>query len=302
VVSFRSRFDRNLLSQTRKTLLAQRPDIVQTHSYRPAAVVAWARLLRPRWKWVAFFHGVTAENLRVRMFHAMDRVLSGRADRVVVVSSSQVARFRRHGAKVRVVHNAILPDSEGPEPTLPGNVPVTTRSVPRLAVIGRLSREKGVDLFLQALSQVKTPFLAHVAGDGPDRTHLARMASQLGLGDRVVFLGRVSPIGPVYRWADLVVIPSRSEGMPNVLLEAIQHQRFVVATDVGNIREIIGGTPLGIVVPPGSPSALARGIDTAMATSESADRGAERTRVLREYSLDRRVRNHVALYRELVDS
>ncbi len=103
----------------------------------------------------------------------------------------------------------------------------------------------------------------------------------------------------MYGWCDLVVIPSRSEGMPNVLLEAILHSRPLVATDVGNIREILTGTELGVIVPPRAPAALASAVSAALGALPTPD-PAERERVMARYRVAERAAAHEALYREVL--
>lgn len=300
VIEYSGRFDRALLTETQAMLHRNAPDIVQTHSYRPTAVITGLRFRRAPWKWLAFFHGHTAESTRVRMYHALDRLLMGWADQIAVVSSSQLGRFRHARAGVEVINNAFLPSATTESPTRDGPIPLPQASSPHLAIIGRLSHEKGVDIFLEAASMVQEPFVAAVIGEGTDRTLLETMAAERGLSERVRFTGRMDPIGPAYRWADLVVIPSRSEGMPNVLLEAILQGRPVVATDVGNISEIIGETGMGTLVPPESPAALAEAIASRIRNQAFSIDANEREAVLQTYSLQRRLEAHVAIYRRLL--
>jgi glycosyltransferase involved in cell wall biosynthesis len=173
---------------------------------------------------------------------------------------------------------------------------------PRIGVIGRLSHEKGVDLFLESfrlLADRGVRAHAILVGDGPEGERLAAQAATLGLGDSVHFLGAVYPVDPLYSELDLVVIPSRSEGLPNVLLEALHAGRPVVSTDVGAVTEVLADSAAGRVVPPLDPAALAAAMASALADPEGTGAAARRTAADR-FSLDRRVTAHVALYRELL--
>ena len=174
---------------------------------------------------------------------------------------------------------------------------------PRFGVVGRLSPEKGVDVFLyacDALARRGVSFSAVVAGDGPERARLERLRDTLALGGRVDFIGATSAIASLYASLDLLVIPSRSEGLPNVLLEALRADVPVVATSVGAIPDVLNSPRAGLVVPPGSAAALADGIARALPLrSDPAARNARR-QVVDRFSLQRRVAEHLRIYGELL--
>jgi glycosyltransferase involved in cell wall biosynthesis len=138
----------------------------------------------------------------------------------------------------------------------------------RLVCVSRLSREKGIDLLVDAMAQVRERGVClTVVGDGPEYAALVARRDRLGLAGRVDFVGRRDH-DEIPRWmaaADAVVLSSRTEGHPNVLVEALASGRPVVATRVGGVPEIVTGPELGIVVPPEDAAALARGIDDALA-------------------------------------
>jgi glycosyltransferase involved in cell wall biosynthesis len=282
------------------------PDVVQTHSYRTTAVAFLLRRRGARWPWIAFFHGATTENLKVRLYHWLDRRLMASADRLVVMSRAHLAGFASLGARVRVLHNAVipLPDEGAPADVAPLRaVDADGRPAPLLGVVGRLSSEKGVDLFLDAcaaLARRGVAFSAVIAGDGPDRAALEARRDQLGLAARVHFLGAVRAVASLYPQLDLVVLPSRSEGLPNVLLEALRLDVPVVATRVGAVPEVlVDGSDAGIVVPPLRADLLADAVMQALATGRSAAARAARAEVAERFSLARRVREHVRLYDEV---
>lgn len=294
-------FDPQPLRQLREFLHAWRPHIVQTHGYRPTALAfLLGRKGRP-WKWIGWHHGTTTENLKVRLYHAVDRQLLPAADRVVVVARSQAPRFAAAGQRIEVIHNAAIETALGTIPTspiaLPPNLPA-----PVVAVVGRLSSEKGQDTMLRAMALLKRQGMGAsllLAGDGPERTALERLAEQLGLRNDVHFLGHVTDILPVYRSADIVALPSRSEGLPNALLEALRADCPVVATDVGAISEVLQDASAGLVVSPDDPAALATAVRQAWATGRTDAAQTARAATLRRFSLDVRVQRHMELYRSL---
>jgi glycosyltransferase involved in cell wall biosynthesis len=166
-----------------------------------------------------------------------------------------------------------------------------------------LSHEKGVDQFLDAMAVLRVRGFvgsALVIGDGPDRAALEARAKAHDLTGHVVFLGQRADVGDLYPHLDLVVIPSRSEGMPNVLLEAIRADCPVVATAVGAIPTIIGSTAAALIVPPGNPVLLAEAILRGLAELRSADASEARAAIAAEYSLDRRAQLFRSLYDEVL--
>jgi glycosyltransferase involved in cell wall biosynthesis len=307
VVPFRSRFDVGLLRELRGTLRSFAPDIVQTHNYR-VTILAWL-LSRGRvpWRWIGFFHGATNEDFKVRIYNWLDRRLLPGAERVVVMARSQIAYLGGPAAfgvgQLRQIYNAVLPNAAVGAPP----AAVMTLPRPAIGVVGRLSPEKGVDVLLDAFVQVRTarPTASLVvAGDGPERRNLEAQATRLGIADAVTFLGTVLPVEPLYPLLDLVVLPSRSEGLPNVMLEAFRADVPVVATRVGAVPEVLEGTDAGRMVPPEDPLRLAEAIvaalDAANAPGSRAAAARARAEVVARFSLPSRVRAHLDLYDEVL--
>jgi glycosyltransferase involved in cell wall biosynthesis len=123
--------------------------------------------------------------------------------------------------------------------------------------IGELRKLKGVDVFLEALAAHQTifPGRAIIVGSGPDEKHFKRMARRLGLSSRVIFSGP-QPARTAFVRARCVVVPSRSESFPYIVLEAAAAQMPMIATNVGGIPEIVGDVPMPLI-PPGDVAALA---------------------------------------------
>lgn len=293
-------FDVRLVMRLRRLLARLEPTIVQTHGYKPTALAYALRRAGAPWRWIAFFHGATSENLKVKLYHWLDGRLFRTADRVIVMSRLHAQRFAFLGSRVGVLYNAALPLAGLTDPTARerrGGLP------PRLGVVGRLSPEKGVDVFLQAcrtLVDRGVKFTAVIAGDGPARVALEQLRDALGLAAHVGFLGTTVNIERVYASIDLLVIPSRSEGLPNVMLEALRADVPVVATRVGAIPEVLESTLAGVIVPPGSSAALADGIVAAVPMATDDHARAARRGVTERFSIDRRAAEHLALYGELV--
>jgi len=302
VVADTGPLDLRIVSRVRTLIDLTRADILQTHSYK-ASWVAW--LLRRTGTiipWIGFFHGYTTESRRARIYHRLDHLMLASADRVIAMSEIQRRALARRSRNVHIVHNAITQGVLPATPTgSPPDLPESER--PRIAVIGRLSPEKGVDILLQALARLTADgrdVSAVIAGDGPERPRLETLVATLGLASRIRFLGHVDDPWPIYAAVDLVVIPSRSEGLPNVLLEALAADVPVVATRVGAVPDVLAQPGSGIIVEPGSVDQLAAGLARALDTLHSADARAARAATLRPFSLEQRARSLEQIYRGVV--
>jgi glycosyltransferase involved in cell wall biosynthesis len=283
-----------------------RPSIVQTHGYKATAVAYLLRRLGARWRWIGFFHGFTSEPFKARFYHWVDQRLLGAAERVVVMSHAQARAFRHCDGRVRVIHNAVLALPPAGSPGDRDRLAALAGSLQRpiVGVVGRLSQEKGVDLFLAAcalLVRKGLAFSALVAGDGPGRARLEAECARLGLEARVRFLGHVYDVDGLYRMLDLVVLPSRSEGLPNTLLEAVRADVPIVATAVGAVPEVVGTSAAARVVAPGSIAALAEAIEHALTQGDLPAAATARQEVMSRFSLERRVAAHVQLYHDLLE-
>ena len=284
-------------------------DILQTHGHKANVLGA---LLRGRIgiPWVAFAHGWTDENSKIRLYNRLDAWAMRSADRVATVSERWTHILRGYGiprSKLRVIPNAVaLAPSLNGEPCALREQLGIERDTPLVLVVGRLSPEKGHAVFLDAVARLKadgSDFRAVFVGEGQERERLALQTRELGLEDRVVFAGYHADVAPFYGAADLVVLPSLSENMPNVALEAMSFGKPVVATRVGGVPEVVVDEQTGRVVPSNDPNALAEGIGQVLRAPERARSlgRAGRTRAVAEFSPQRRHERFQALYAEVLD-
>lgn len=144
---------------------------------------------------------------------------------------------------------------------------------PRILFVGRLSPEKGLTTFFAALARLKdqTLFEAWIVGSGDQLTELRDLAVELGIEEHIKFLGQIewgSQLFSIMREADVLVLPSTSEGLPLVLVEAMSQGLPVVATAVGGIPEVVENRVSGLLVPSESPDDLARAIMEAISDRE----------------------------------
>ncbi|MGH9120046.1 MAG: glycosyltransferase family 4 protein [Acidimicrobiales bacterium] len=139
---------------------------------------------------------------------------------------------------------------------------------PVIGCIASLTAEKDVGAAIAAVARLRSPAHLLVAGAGPERPRLEARAAADAPG-RVRFVGRVAGSADVLAAVDAVVLPSRTEGMPGVLIEAGMSGLPVVATDVGAVAEVVADGETGVLVAPGDVEALAAGLERALADDGS---------------------------------
>lgn len=257
-----------------------RPGVVHTHGYRPDVLhgtVAQGRAIAT----VATVHGFTGGDWKNRLFEYLDRRALRRFAAVVTVSRVQLEQLRADGVpadRLTQVPNAwaaLAPPLERAAARRELGLPAEGFT---LGWVGRLSGEKGPDVFLEGLARLKVQgWTAAVLGDGPDRAALGARAGQLGLGGRIHWSGVVPDAARLYRAFDVFVLSSRTEGIPIVLFEAMHAEVPIVATRVGGVGEVVGEGE-ALLVPALDPAALAAAIDTVAAQPQEAARRATEAR------------------------
>jgi len=153
---------------------------------------------------------------------------------------------------------------------------------PLIAIVGRLSPEKGHRYFLESAKIIQAlrpeaKFL--ILGEGPLRAELEGLAARLGVKEAVSFLGYQRDVAGYMAASDLVVLSSLREGLPNALLEALALGKAVVASRVGGIPEVIRDGETGFLVPPKEPQRLAERVLWLLEKPEEATKMGERGRV-----------------------
>jgi len=174
---------------------------------------------------------------------------------------------------------------------------------PLVAYTGRLAREKGVDVLVEAwphlLARVPDARLC-LLGDGREEARLRLQARALGVEASVEFLGGAPDVAPYLRAADAAVLPSRNEGMPVALLEAMSCALPVVATAVGGSLEVVRDGATGRLVPTEAPAALGEALAEALLDPAARARGvAAREHVLAHFAMDLIADRFLALYQTL---
>jgi len=284
-------------------------DILCCHGYK-ADVLGWWAGRRTGVPVLAVSRGWTAETLRVRMYERLDRLLLRWMDCIVCVSHAQAARVLRAGVaadKIRVIANAVRLDRfAAPDPEYGARLAALFPQRPQAIVgaAGRLSPEKGFGVFVEAARQVvrTNPGVGFVLfGEGRLRESLQTQIRQLGLDGRFVLTGFRADLDRYLPHWDLMVLPSFTEGLPNVVLEAFAVGIPVVATRVGGTPELVDDGASGYLVPPGDADALARRILDVLAEGRAAHMGqVGRNRVEQSFSFTAQAGRYQQLFESVL--
>lgn len=303
------RYDPSPIIQFSNILREHEVDIIQTHGHKAnfAAFILRKFFHKP---WISFVHGWTDEDWKIKAYNRLDKFLLKYPDRLVAVSKELASKLYALGIpqnKVKIIYNAVFEQGIQKQ-----NPPLEVRKefkIPEedklLGVIGRLSPEKGQIYFLRAFAEAtkKLPKVtALIVGEGPDEKILKDFCHSKKFDSKVIFTGYQKDITSIYKSLDLVILPSLSEGMPNVALEGMLFGKPVIGTRVGGTPEVIEDQKTGILVPPEDPITLANSILELLKDENKKRIFSENARkfVLDNFSLEKRVKSMVELYQEIL--
>jgi glycosyltransferase involved in cell wall biosynthesis len=307
VIFERHRYDARLLLVLRRLVDGHQPDIVETHHVKSHCLVALSGVSR-RHRWVAFHHGYTQTDVIVRAQNQVDRWSLRHAGHVVTTNHRFARMLEGRGVRrnaITVLHNAVRDIRASAEDTAALRARLGLSPGERVVLtVGRLSHEKGQEHLIRAAAAWRDRARVVIAGDGPDRPRLERLAREIGCRDSVVFAGLTPHVAAFYSIADVFVLPSLSEGSPNALLEAMAAGLPIVATDVGGVPEIAADGVNALLVPPRDRDALARAVKTLLDDRERCQRlgSMAQMTVRREYTPELRAAALTKVYRTLLSS
>jgi GalNAc-alpha-(1->4)-GalNAc-alpha-(1->3)-diNAcBac-PP-undecaprenol alpha-1,4-N-acetyl-D-galactosaminyltransferase len=223
------------------------------------------------------------------------------ADRIVVQTKRAGIYFSgKLQERIIVIPNPVLlpPNEKKPANRLLGEK--------KLIAIGRLEPQKGFDLLLEAMSKLKNSYAEWtltILGEGEWRSHLESLRDELGLGDRVHLVGRVTNPHEFLKQADIFIMSSRFEGFPNALCEAMACGLAVISTDCPNgPREIIRDAVDGILVPNEDVSALATAIERLMSDEKKCRSLGDRAKeVTDRFGLEKVMLSWESLITEMIE-
>ena len=307
-------FDVQVVSRLRKLVEHLNPDVVQTHASKSHFLMRCSGLGNER-PWIAFHHGYTNTDFRSPIYNGLDRWSLHSPQRIVTVSLATKEQLRRHGVsgeRITVIHNAV--PAQLHRQALNDASAIRQKKIDLevspdenvILCVGRLSKEKAQIDLVAAIAHLEKqrPDLAvrvFLIGDGPERERISQFIQSAGLEKSVVLTGHLKDLTPFYEAADVVAIPSLSEGSPNVLLEAMAFGVPIVATDVGGIPEIVTHGETAFLVPAQDPVAMAAAIERLISEPGTASAMARQARekVETDHSPESRAKALVSIYDEV---
>jgi glycosyltransferase involved in cell wall biosynthesis len=306
----RHSFDWRTWGKLKRLIRNERIQIVHSHDYKTdllGLMLGRATAAVP----MATAHGWIRNSPRERAYAHFDKKLLARFPLVIAVSEPIRQELLSHGAnpaRVRRIKNGIdhiaFKHIAGLRERARDSLEIPADAIV-IGAVGRLEPEKGFDLLLRAvaiLDSTPKPWVV-IAGEGSQRQALQALAVELGLSNRVRLLGHRSDTLSIHHAFDVYAQTSRTEGIPNAVLEAMAVGTPVVATNVGGTYELITDGIHGLLVPPDDPGAIASALSESITHQATAKgRAVEaRDRIESELSFASRLSTLEHLYAELLD-
>lgn len=300
----RGRFDTRTVRALKARIDASNAPLLHAHDYK-SAFYAWLASRHRNTPLMATLHGWVEGSRSQRLYNRLELVLLRRFDALVVVANQQIEPLVRAGIARERIHQ--VDNGIEPPPEVADSVASTRRKFGLehasfvFGAVARLSPEKNLSMLLDAfvsLALVDAGVVLVVAGDGPERAALEAHAGRLGIASSVHFLGARADMARVYRLFDCLVLPSLSEGMPLVVLEAMARALPVLASSVGDVPRLLANSTYGRLVSPGDPQALQAGMQAALAEPGLRDQRA-RSYVLHRHSPTAMADHYLDIYQSL---
>ena len=305
----RNQYDPTIVHEIVKLVKNSRTDIVHTHEAMSdiCGLIA-AKICRV--PVVTTMHGWIGNNLKHEIYVKIDKKVARFFDRVIVVNAEMRDILLKEGVPsdiISVLHNCIVKENYYKD----GTTGYISQSVgkeltrPVIGTLGRLSPEKGHLDFVEAAAIVlargfEASFV--IVGDGPEESRIKDRISEKGLGKSVTLTGYLRDPRRVLQDFDLMVLPSYTEGLPNVVLEAFMMEVPVISTAVGGVPDIIRDGEEGILIKPGNPEKMARMIMDFLDDPVKHDRMALKGEKIVENHFDFKIRtqNLEKIYIEII--
>ena len=284
-----------------------KPDVILAFFGIPCGAVSWVIKLFTGVPYLVSLRGGDVPGFRPYDFSFYHRLISPflhhiwhRAEAVVANSQGLQKLAEKYDDQVEIkvipngvdIHHYSNPEEREWIPT-------------RMLFVGRLVYQKGLDLLMKALGELKDfSWQLRLVGDGPHRSELERLAKNLGISDRIEFKGWIDKemVTREYQHANLFVFPSRHEGMPNAVLEAMASGLPVIASKISGNEELVNHGVTGLLVPPENFMELGRAVRSLLEDTEKMKKfGAEsRSRVESNYTWESVAIEYLDLFQRIV--
>lgn len=261
VLPCRGQIDRHVPAAIRDLVRRTGADVVHAHGYK-ADVYAYVALRRGSVPLISTCHNWLDDDWVVRLYGRLDRRVLRGYDGVVAVSDEVRRRLMDAGVpreRIWLICNGI-PLRRFADAQRRREQRHEQDTTLKIGLVGRLSKEKGVDIFLRAAAEVirerpDTEFV--VAGEGPERNALETLAKNLGLAGKARLHGRTDDMPEFYASVDVLTVTSRKEGLPIAVLEGMASELPVIATAVGDVPKVVRDGETGLLVKSEDPDGMA---------------------------------------------
>lgn len=304
--------DLRAVADLAQRIRAHHPHVLHAHDYKTDILGLLLRPFLPGVVLLSTAHGWTLDNSRMNLYNQLDQRALPLYDHVIAVSEVTKGHLLRAGVRperLSVLYNGIDTNTWKPGDRLQASRQLKARfGLPAearvLGFIGRLSAEKDLPTAMAVAAAVlesDPSLMLLVVGEGAMQDELPKLAAQHGILERVKAVGH-QKIGPeLYQGLDAYFMTSKTEGLPNTLLEAMACGIPSVATAVGGIPELVGSSQAVALAPSGDVSALSRALLQILADPARAQVQGEvaRARILEAFSFQDRLERIESLYQQL---
>ena len=298
-----------LIPKIRKLMRDLDIGIIHTHGYKSDIAGALAGIGK-NVKKITTVHGFVETDEKLKIYNCLNLYAFRFFDQVITVNQPQkdyLIQYGVNGEKITVIHNGVDPEEfsrDRVDSDIRKELGISY-DAHVLLYLGRLSREKGAHNLVPAVKQIVKEFpdvVLLIAGTGPEKDNLEMNVHDERLGANICFLGYRKDNINLLGESDILILPSRTEGIPNSVLEAMSMELPVVATKVGGTPEIMDDGKEGFVVPPEKPAELANAVIKVLKNPLLAKKMGKsgRERVLRELSFSMRMRKIEDVYDQLL--
>ena len=304
LIACSGQMDRTVGAKIRSLIAETHADVVHAHGYKADIYCTFA-LRGAKVPLVSTCHTWYDNDWKVTLYGKIDRFVLRSFAAVVAVSDAVKGELLRAGVaakNVYLIRNGIdVAPFEGAASSFRDEVGPGHPERMIVGLVGRLSKEKGVDVFIEAAALVlqEIPEVRFVVvGDGEDRAALEAMIDDLGVRGKVRLVGTRSDMPQVYASLDLMVSASRKEGLPMAILEGLASGRALIATPVGAVPEVVRDGVTGVLIAPGDKNLLAATIIRLLRDAELRSRvgAAGRRMIAEEFSAGRMTADYLRVY------
>ncbi|MFC1804920.1 glycosyltransferase [Candidatus Omnitrophota bacterium] len=310
VLRMKTKFKFKVLFQIKRFLRDNPIDIIHTHGHRLgfygrlAAKLAKTPVIistihislyrYPTANWIKWFY-LLLDNLSLRLCNKIICVSHALAQELITKASL-------NPKKITVIQNGIDLDRFSSVQVADNlRKELELDSQPVIGAICRLAEHKGHQYLLRAVKELSVSFphlVCLIVGEGPMRSRLEGLASQLGISGNCRFLGNRKDVPQLLALLEVLVLPSFSEGFPLILLEAMAMRKAIVATRIGGVTELIEDEKNGLLVAPGDASAIARAVKGLLEAPQRREAigGAGRNLVERDYKVEQMIVKTEGIY------